>query len=177
MITFSLPAWPGKAVDEAVALDDLLDLALDAVGAGRDHIGRQESCPDQLLGDRRRTALARAARVLQRGSGDRVGIEALVGPEGAVLGGRRDVEHEARQLLERDDAALLLLEPAELDLAATRRRRSSARRRRASRAPWDRAARRRSGCSVTTAAVPAAPNPSIGIVTAVPRIRSSATAR
>jgi hypothetical protein len=46
---------------------------------------------------------------------DRRRVEAAVVPERPVLGGRRRVEHELRDLVEGDDPALLALEATELD--------------------------------------------------------------
>ena len=114
----SLPASPGNAAVEARGLDDLEDLAQVAVVAV-DHLVGQESRAHELLGDRRGAALglALAGRVLDGRREDRRRVVALVVPEGPILGRGRGVEDELGHLVERDDAALLALEPGELDLA------------------------------------------------------------
>ena len=97
-------------------LDDLLGLAHVAVRAGHDVL-RQEARPDELLGDRRRAALADAGRVLGDGRDQGGGVDAGVVPEGAVLRGRRRIEDEGRDIGIVDDTPALVLEPSELGLA------------------------------------------------------------
>ncbi len=97
-------------------LDDLLGLAHVAVRAGHDVL-RQEPRPDELLGDRRRAALADAGRVLGHGRDQGGGVDAGVVPEGAVLGRRRRIEDEGRDIGVVDDTPALVLEPSELGLA------------------------------------------------------------
>ena len=116
----SLPDSPGIGRGQAGRLDHLEHLALVLV-AGLGHIGRQQAGAHELLGDGRCAALAGAlARDVLGGRREhRGGVEAIVVPEGPVLGDGRRVEEQLRNVVEGHDAALLALEAGELDLAGT----------------------------------------------------------
>src|SRR5207247_8304945 len=92
-------------------------LAQVPIGAGRYVLLGQEPGADELLGDRRGTALAGTAGIFRDGRHDRRRIEPAVVPEGAVLGGGRRVDHELRHVVIGDDPALLPLEARQRDLA------------------------------------------------------------
>ncbi len=114
----SLPCFAREGGRQARGLDDLEDLAQVAVVAV-DHLVGQESSAHELLGDGRGAALglALAGDVLDGCGEDRGRVVALVVPERSILGGGRGVEDELGDLVERDHAALLALEPGELDRA------------------------------------------------------------
>jgi hypothetical protein len=112
-----LARFAGERVRDAGRLDELLGLAQVSVGARCDVFVGQQPCPHELLGDRRRAPLARAARVLGDGGDDRARVEATVVPEASVLGRRRGVDDELGHVCVGDDPALLPLEAGELDLA------------------------------------------------------------
>ena len=115
-MTRSLPCFAREFAAQAERLDDLLDLADVAIGARGDDVLRQEPRADQLLGDRRGSALAGSRGVLGGGREKRRDIDTRVGPERAVLRGGRGVEDAARQVLERQHPASLILEATELHL-------------------------------------------------------------
>ncbi len=89
----------------------LLDLALERA------LGGQVVDLHVLLCDRRRALRRAALGVGEGGPQDALGIDAAVGPEGAVLGGDDRVTHMLGHLLERDRLAVLLHEPAQTGLA------------------------------------------------------------
>ena len=107
----------GVRLVEAHRLDDLLGLPDVAIGAGRHHVLREHPRADELLGDRRCPALTLAARVLRDRGQDRLGVEAAVLPERAVLRGGRRVEDQPWHVVVGDDAPLDRLEATQLDLA------------------------------------------------------------
>ncbi len=109
-----LPATPGELLGQANRLDDLADLSLER-GARERGLG-QEQRPDQLLGDRRCAARV-AGQGVQARREDPGRIEAGVLPERLVLGGRGGVDENGRDLVVRDDVALLASKGGELDLA------------------------------------------------------------
>ena len=115
-MTRSLPTVARVLVRQAQRLDDLLGLAQVAIGAVDDVLGQQPRA-DELLGDGRCAALARARRVLGDGRDQRGRVDAGVLPERAVLRRRRGVEDQRRDIGVVDDAAALVLEPAQLHLA------------------------------------------------------------
>ena len=98
-MTRSLPASPGNSSRQAQRLDDLLGLAQVAVRAASTTSCGQEARADELLGDRRGAALAGARRVLGDGRDEGGEVDAGVVPERAVLGGRRRVEDEGRDVV------------------------------------------------------------------------------
>ena len=113
MIAF-LPSIPGYSWVKLIDWMISLDLAL--VAAALEGARREEPRPDQLLGDRRGTALVAAGGV-DRGRDDADGIEPGVLPERLVLDRGRRVDQPRRDLLVLDVVALDLPEPGELDLA------------------------------------------------------------
>ena len=118
MITLSFPGFARVGVREAPRLDQFHHLAPIAVGARRDDVRREQAGAHELLRDGRAAAVAGPGHVLGDRGQDRGGVEPAVRPERSVLGSRRGVENEPRDFVERHDASLLLLEDAELDLAA-----------------------------------------------------------
>ena len=104
----------GELLGQPDRLDDLADLPLER-GARERGLG-QEPRPHQLLGDRRGAARIAGQGIQARGE-DPGGIEAGVLPERLVLGGRRRVDEDGRDLVVRDDVALLAGKGGELDLA------------------------------------------------------------
>ena len=75
----------------------------------------EQPLADELLGDRRRAA-AVAAEAVDSGRDDRERVEAGVVPERLVLDGGLGVDDDRRDVVERDDLALLAAEAGELDL-------------------------------------------------------------
>ena len=91
--------------------EGLLDLALEGA------LLREVEDLDVLLGDRGRTLGGVALRVREGRPEDALRVDALVGPEGAVLGGDRGVLHDLRDVRERDRLTVLVRELAQLGLA------------------------------------------------------------
>ncbi len=97
-------------------LDDLLDLPLRRPARVLHEVRGQQAGTDELLGEGRRAATV-AAQGVQSGRDDGDGIEPGVLPEGLVLDRGRRIEDDRRDLVERDDLALGVAEPRQLDLA------------------------------------------------------------
>ena len=85
--------------------------------AGEGPVRGQVEDLDVLLGDRGGALGVAALGVVERRPDDALGVEAAVGPEGAVLGGDHRVLHVGRDVGERDVGAVLLGELAEHRLA------------------------------------------------------------
>ena len=78
----------------------------------------QEARADELLGDRRATAALATARGLgEEGVDGGLQVEAGVVPERVILGGRRDVQDERRDVVVLHDIAAVLPELGQLHLA------------------------------------------------------------
>ena len=139
-----LPVWPGNAAVRRADWMTSLALRRYDVGAGLDDVRRQQPRPDELLGDRRGAAPVALDRLDRRGD-HRRDVEAVVLPERAVLGGRRRVEDERRDVAIVDDLALRLAGSGRAPPCRSGRRRSSAGRIEASRAPGVRQVLRQHG--------------------------------
>jgi hypothetical protein len=98
---------------QADRLDDLASLAL--IEGALERRGREEPGPDELLRDRRSPARPSGDGV-EAGRHDADRIEPRVDPEVLVLDRGRRVEDLAWQLIERDEFALEVTEPGQLDL-------------------------------------------------------------
>ena len=103
----------GEGPSQVARLQDLLDLAHQLVTV--EHVLGQQPGAHELLGDRRRATVARAADALQDGRSDRIRVEALVLPERPILNRDRRVEQDLGDLVEGDHAPALDLEAGQLD--------------------------------------------------------------
>ena len=112
MICF-LPSSPGNAWVRRI--DWMISRIFRSYVVVKADVG-EEAVADELLGDRRGAAGVAGQRV-DAGRDDADRVEAGVLPERLVLDRRRRVDHDRRDLVERDDVALLAGERRELDLA------------------------------------------------------------
>ena len=105
----------GVAPVETQGQDRLLDLALDlAVGIGHE-VSAEEAHAHELLADRRCAGHRLAGlEVLEEGADDAAEVDTRVVPEALVLGRHLGVDHDLRDLLERDLASILDGERGEL---------------------------------------------------------------
>ncbi len=108
-----LPLSPGIRLGQPDRLDDLADLAL--VGRVRERLRRQESGPDELLGDGRRASRPAGQRV-EAGADDGRRVETGIRPEALVLDRRRRIEHLIGDACERRDLATQRAQACQLDL-------------------------------------------------------------